>query len=264
MTTLMPRLPNAVADRLLDSFLRSTPSKWPGFDAENLPDGVRFAATGGSRVTSAQLRELRNGLLGIANRNGLALGASRASHAKFDQIASVWLAGIAWLQSGEALRDDVWAFISVVLAPDIVYWRFKDARERYLGGVRNTFQRLWMRAHALDRGANAPQRWNLLSELTEDALVQITERPSLGGNPMTARELGEAWVRAAGKYGRSSLEPIMRRVALRVRVLNEIRDLSLLRPDEVADLFDQMFAEAAEAISHKPEKVSADYEVGFS
>ena len=50
-----------------------------------------------------------------------------------------------------------------------------------------------MRARALDRGEQHPRRWQLLEELTEDALVQITERPSIGADPVLARAIAEAW-----------------------------------------------------------------------
>jgi hypothetical protein len=135
------------------------------------------------QITSKQLEEMRNGIHEIAKRNGFSGNDSRVGFSKFDTEAAAWFADQTILASGEALRDDVWSFIGVVLAPDIVYWRFGTARKRYIGGVRNTFQRLWIRGVALDRGVDSLARWELLEELTEDALVQITERPSLSGDP---------------------------------------------------------------------------------
>ena len=148
MITLLPRLTASAGERMLDDFLRDGVSNWKAFDANNLPDGVRFAATGGSQATAAQLRSLRSGLIETAVTCGLGKEGSKNEFARFDADAAAWLAENPTLASGEALRDDVWMFIGVAMAPDIVHWRFGPARERYLGGVRNTFQRLWLRARS--------------------------------------------------------------------------------------------------------------------
>ena len=148
---------------------------------------------------------------------------------------------IRYSQAARGLGDDVWTFVATSLAPDIVHWRFGTARERYLGGVRNTFQRLWMRGRVLDRGADHHERWQLLEKLTEDALVQITERPSLGGDPVLARAIAEAWLRASLRYGGGAMEPIMRRAALRVRIRNEIRSLADLPSERLTGVLNEAF-----------------------
>ncbi len=249
MAILLPRLPGPAAENLLEQFLANGPSAWTGFDASDLPDAVRFAATGGSRVNSAQLLALRNRILQVAKANSLGRCGSRAWLAKFDAEVAALLAEEQMFASGEALRDDVWAFLGVSLAPDVVNWRFHAARERYLGGVRNTFQRLWMRGRALDRGAGHSDRWGLLVELTEDALVQITERPSLGGDPVLARAIAEGWLRAEHHYGKRAMEPIMRRAALRIRIWNEIRSLADLPSEQLARVIADAFGLSSESRS---------------
>ncbi|MNJ48812.1 hypothetical protein D3C77_440180 [compost metagenome] len=154
---------------------------------------------------------------------------------------AAWFADYEPLKSGESLRDDVWSFIGVVLAPDVVDWRFGAARDRYLGGVRNTFQRLWLRARAFDRGREDNDRWRLLEELTEDALVQITERPSLGNDVVISCAIAEAWVRAAQRYGRGAMQSLMRDAAIKIRILSFVRDLSSISSTELASLLDGVF-----------------------
>lgn len=245
MVVLMPRLPAPVAERLLDELLASEPGTRKAPETHNLPDAARFAATGGARATGAQLLGLRDQLVEIARNSGFASEGAKRDSAGFDARAGAMLAEHPLLTSGEALRDDVWAFIGIVLAPDIVNWRFDTARARYLGGVRNAFQRLWMRARVLDRGPQSEDRWELLEQLTEDALVQLTERPSIGADPVLSRHLAEAWLRAARKYGRGKMEPIMRRATLRLRIQNEIRSLPNLQPHEIETHLDGLFDEAA-------------------
>ena len=246
MAILLPRLPRPAAEGLLQQFLTDGPAQWSGFNAHDLPDAVRFGATGGSRIDPRQLGQLRKGLLQVAEANGLGAVDGRASRAQFEDEMGAALAEVSVLASGEALRDDVWTFIGVSLAPDVVHWRFGSARERYLGGVRNTFQRLWLRMRVLDRGAEHAERWELLGALTEDALVQITERPSIGGDPILARAVGEAWVRASIHHGKEAMEPIMRRAVLRIRISNEIRSLSDLAPSTLAGTLDEAFGLPAE------------------
>src|SRR5690606_17820748 len=130
---------------------------------------ARFAPSGGSPINSDQLRYTRRELENLAREHGYGSESNRSDYARFDAEASIWLAQEDLFCSGEALRDDVWSFVGAVLAPDIVHWRFGTHIDRYLGGPRNTFQRLWMRGRALDRGVDHPNRWQLLHALTEDA-----------------------------------------------------------------------------------------------
>lgn len=241
MVVLLPRLPGPAAEAIVRRVVDQGLDNWPGFNSRELPEAVRFAATGGSRITDHQLRRLREALEGLAREHGHGAGSGRVAFAGFDAEAAAWIAQENIFASGEALRDDVWNFVGAVLAPDIVHWRFGTALERYVGGVRNTFQRLWMRGRALDRGVDHPDRWLLLEELTEDALVQITERPSVGGDPILALTIGEAWLRASKYYGKTAMEPVMRRAVLRIRIRNEIRSLAELPAADLTQLLDQAF-----------------------
>ncbi len=241
MVVLLPRLPGPAAESLIDRFLADGPNDWTGFDPDDLPQAVRFAATGGSRAGRRDLVRLREAVLGTARANGFGTDNNGDSHAGFDAELGALLGEMPLLSSGEALRDDLWTFVGVSLAPDVVHWRFGTSRERYLGGVRNTFQRMWLRARALDRGEQHPKRWQLLEELTEDALVQITERPSIGADPVLAGAVAETWLRAGIHHGKSAMEPIMRRAVLRVRIWNEIRSLADLPAKALARVLDDAF-----------------------
>lgn len=247
MSILLPRLSGLAAETLLDRILEGDKLSWSGFDAANLPTGARPASTGGSSVDPRELRLFREGLVSVAREHGFG-AQGKGAFSKFDAALSTWLFQQQILQSGESLRDDVWSFIGVVVAPDIVHWRFGSSRERYLGGIRNTFQRLWFRARCLDRGVDAEDRWGLLVSLTEDALVQITERPSIGADAVLSRALGEAWVRASSRIGKGRMEDVMRLAILRLRIRNEVRALYLLQEQELAALLDEFFDTAAQAL----------------
>jgi hypothetical protein len=241
LIVLLPRLPSAAAHLLLRQFLDRGTDRWSGFNSRNLPPAVNFASTGGSRVSPDRMDELRDGIERIARLCGFGTGSSRSQNAKFDADLAKWFAQADILSSGEALRDDFWSFVGVVVAPDIVFWRFGSSSERFTGGIRNAFQRLFLRALALDRGAGASNRWGLLDELTEDALVQITERPSIGSDPILSLAIAEAWLRASNFHGKSKLEPLMRAAVLRIRIRNEVRCISDLPEPEISAALDEAF-----------------------
>lgn len=200
-----------------------------------------FAASGGSRSekqTEAIGLELRK----IAIDDGFPDNPSQIAKSKFDRDAAIYLGSLPELSTGEALRDDIWSFIATVTAPDIVSWRFPDrAIHRFEGGVRNTFQRLWARGTTLDRGEHHEDRWGLVRALSEDALVQIFERASIGGNRAIAIALAEGWLRTATLVGRGAMEPVMRRATKLLRLRNEILDVAGLPDSERNVLVDECF-----------------------
>jgi hypothetical protein len=242
---LFPRLDRLAVDALLASREGDARLPEPVLEAENFPVETSYAASGGSPVRHDMLVELRTGLVVIAEGAGFPNRGSSVDRARFDELASMFLAQRDELGGGEALRDDVWAFLACVLLPDLVAWRFADRpAERFHGGVRNTFQRLWMRGRILDRGADAERRWELLGALTEDALVQITERPSVGNDARLARALAEGWLRASGRLGRSAMEDAMREAVIRLRLRNQVQLLSELDDQELCDAVDVFFGQS--------------------
>lgn len=245
MALLLPRLPLLAAERLLDDILDAEHLANAVFDPHNLPETIQFAPTGGVRATPAQLQTIRDAIYESAKDCGHNRKRISREYARFDNNIAAWTIECGLFSNGEALRDDVWAFVATVIAPDVVKWRFGNGRKRYLGGVRNTFQRLWLRGHALDRGPDSGDRWGLTNALTEDAFVQIIERPSIGASPLLARAIAEAWVRASTKFKKTKMESIMRRATLSIRIHNEIRSLSSLDQDELHQYLDSVFEDAA-------------------
>ena len=214
---------------------------------DRLPAGTGWTAIGGAQIALTVLGELRVLLEKAARDCGFPERGSVSDRARFDALATAKLADFPQLASGEADRDDVWAFLTTVVAPDVVAWRFVNrSPDRFMGGVRNAFQRLWMRAHALDRGVEAGEdRWHLVEQLTEDALVQITERPSVGADQRLSRAIAEAWIRTAANIGATRMEEVMRKAIIDLRIRNEIQMLSALADDPLLAHVELIFARAA-------------------
>jgi hypothetical protein len=193
---------------------------------------VSYAASGGQRSDALSSR-LTSELRTIAVACGFPDNHSQVAKTKFDRDAAVLLGGAVELRTGEALRDDVWAYLTTVLLPDVVAWRFPDkGLHRFEGGVRNALQRLWIRGAALDREDAHDDRWGLVRTISEDAAVQIFERPSMGGSPRLARSIAEVWAHFSSLLGRGAMEPIMRRAMKLIRLRNEIVDLAGLGDNE--------------------------------
>lgn len=252
---MLPRLSAAAVDQILQGMAEEAlPASVQSLD--DLPDSITFGPVGGSPVRPDVLRAFRDAIHGIARQAGYPQESTSAARAKFDAACARFLGESELLQSGEALRDDVWAFIATSLLRPISIWRYGQAPERYFGGVRNTFQRLWMRARALDRGVGHADRWGLVESLTEDAFVAILERPAIGGDRDLALAVAEGWLRASQKYGRSAMQPIMRGATIRIRIRNEIRALSELPSQPLAALVDEAFRLSAETAGVCPEPSS--------
>lgn len=185
---LFPRLPIRSARA---SLIAITGKKAPELAESAMsahPEAV-YAATGGTRVNDAVLRQLREKLLDAAHRLGAPGSTRQEKLLAFDPEAGRIMFELLPIAPGEASRDEFWSFLSLVLAPDLATWRFPDQNERrLLGGIRNVFQRLWWRAYLLFDADHEDPWW--LLRLPEDALVGLMERPGISSNPLVARAIG--------------------------------------------------------------------------
>jgi len=242
MAALLPRLSAAAVHDILGKY---DPAPPPVLDEATAlsqhQDKVSYAASGGSKapgISFAIGKELRR-LAGNFSP------PTQSLRAQFDQEAAIFLAEHPALQHGEALRNDVWAFIATIAAPDIVAWRFPTGgAARFTGGVRNAFQRLWLRGKALDRGSKHPQRWLLVRNMPEDAAVQIVERPSLAGRPRIAKAIGEGWLEMSLTTPQGVQESVMRAATKILRIQNQIQDLEFLSEDQLAKAVRHAFTRA--------------------
>lgn len=245
--SLFPRLDPLAVEQCLSKIDDLIADSGRPLVEDQLPARMGWTAIGGGQIALTVLGELRRLLVETARTCGFPERGSVSDRARFDTLATAVLADFAPLASGEADRDDVWAFLTTILTPDVVAWRFVNrSPDRFMGGVRNAFQRLWMRAHALDRGPDsAGNRWELLERLTEDALVQITERPSVGADHRLSRAIAEAWILTAESIGTAKMEDVMRKAIIDLRIRNEIQMLAALEDEPLLAHVEQIFARCA-------------------
>ena len=148
MPKLYPRLLEAPARELFDRYEAAPPDTLVG-NGVSRHDSAVFVATGGDRITEAELVALRDKVLELSRSAGFprALGPSAA--VEYDRALAVLLHRDMQLVPGEAASRDMWAFLATCLMPDIAFWRFPSPPvDRILGTdlTRHVFGRLWWRA----------------------------------------------------------------------------------------------------------------------
>lgn len=244
-TLLFPRLSPMDAKAQWESLLRLEIEDLARV-ANTTHQSQYFAAVGGTRVTPDQLKRLSSKIRKIAQACGFPERSAK-SFRDFDTRVTIFLGEDFPLPLGEALRKEMWAFVSLVLLPDVVKWRFKDFNiARCTGGRRDCFQRLWLRAQAFDLGENASKRWVLIEQLTEDFYVSVIERPTLAGNPDICKILGLTWLSTAHSVGRGNMEEINRRAIKRVRSFATLQFIDALDYAALKAISAQSYALACE------------------
>jgi hypothetical protein len=155
-----------------------------------------YAATGGDRVSTGQLAKLREGASQLAEQFGFPGESSRDARRDFDLRLAEYLHTRMKIIPAEAASGDVWAFLALVLLPDVAYWRYPHPPgDRMLGTdmTRHVLGRLWWRAQ-LVHSPEDPDSYAALGVLGEAAFDQIyARRKALGGSPMIVKAILRTW-----------------------------------------------------------------------
>ena len=132
---------------------------------------------------------------------------------QFDQTMPTLLHSEMRIVPADAASEGVWSFLTLVLLPDVAFWRFPQAPDyRLIGRPRNVLRRYWWRAQIL--GGNEE---GLPAKLGEDQHVQIEERrAAIGGNPPLARTLARQALNRSAANPDVGIEPLVRDAAKRV------------------------------------------------
>jgi hypothetical protein len=158
---------------------------------------MTWPATGAVRVTPTQLASLRTEVVEAAEGYGWPEPLSPDQQRALDLTLARILWDRAELTPAEAGFGDVWSFLSLVLLPDVVWWRAGTSTniERFVATdlTRHTLARLWWRALLFTHGlADPEQGWELWrsSDIGEADLDQIqTRRGGYGRSPKVFRAL---------------------------------------------------------------------------
>ncbi len=149
---------------------------------------------------------------------------------------------------GDTRRAATWAGLTCLDVLHIAVWRHSArgkgiSRDRLHGGPRNFLRRLWLRNAAFLLSAEeSKDPWVLVDEMSEDAVVQVIERPSLASDKRLACFIGLEWRKHRQKG--INMEPIMRLVTRRIRATGQTRMLWILDDQKLGQVVAQAFDHA--------------------
>ncbi|WP_404868546.1 DUF6339 family protein [Kitasatospora griseola] len=216
MSFLYPRLLAGQAAPLFEEYRDLAIAELTGRAATSHNSAV-YVATGGDRIPADRLRELRTGIVDLAKNAGFPDDSDRVRNAEFDLRLAALLHAEMGMVPAEAAARDVWAFLALVLLPDIAFWRYpQPPGDRVLGTdlTRHVFGRLWWRAQ-LVRAPDDPEPYGALRILGEAAFDQIyARRAALGGSPQLVRAILRVWkdLNLTGLNERDSLRDFLKRL----------------------------------------------------
>jgi hypothetical protein len=260
MPLLFPQLLAEIGKRLANELavltVQQATERAEGRAQDPSADSV-FSATGGTPVTPQQLSDLRRNVVALAREHGFP-DRERRDGLRCDARVAVLLRDQMNVTPHEAAAGGVWEYLSCVLMPDLVIWRFRDAAgrtslERLLSGRRNSFQRLWWRAHVIAGALRGEDAVNLLSFLTEDDMVATMERPGLFGNLRMMRTYHAEFRRVVESGAlRLPREAVNRDVHKRLLRLVAIRAFDGLSEDELRTELAGLISVAAKHVGVAP------------
>ncbi|MEJ8280885.1 DUF6339 family protein [Pseudonocardia spirodelae] len=246
MSILYPRLLDRAARDLHYRYTSLPVDDLREYHAFRHPSAV-FAATGGRRVPVDHLDDLRRRIVKIAEENGYPSGGRRRDHSEFDREIAELLHQRCGLVAAEAAVRPIWAFMALVVLPDVSYWRYPDPPpDRVLATdiTRHVWGRLWWRAHLLALHEDSADRYRLLDTFGEADFDQIyARRALLGGSRKLVRAIAETWptVDRGGFQSRVVLRDLLKRL-LRLAAVVEFDTLDDL------ELYEQIRTEARRSV----------------
>lgn len=248
MSVLYPRLIGDAANELHRAYQKVPIADLRSHYGLRHPSAV-FAPTGGRRVTTDELQRLRDDVLEIAGKAGYPGEGRRQDRMTFDLEVAQLLHRRCGLVAGEAAVRPIWAFLALVLLPDVSYWRYpRPPRDRVLGTdiTRHVWGRLWWRAHLLAL-PQEHERYRLLETFGEAAFDQIfARRRSIGGSRALVQTIADIWPTV--DRGRVAEREVLVDVLKRLSRLGAVIDFESQDKDELRRQVQDAAIESAAAL----------------
>lgn len=198
-------------------------------------DSMVYAATGGDRVPGSHLLSMREAIVTIATEAGFPENSTTKANATFDLRIAEYLHSQSEMMPAEAASGDIWAFLALMVLPDVAYWRYPNPpRDRVLGTdlTRHVFGRMWWRAQ-LVYTPESPSPYEALTVLGEAAFDQIyARRKALGGSPFLVKAILRVW-------NELDLRPLRGKVTEREALRDFLKRLLRLAPFMLFEALDE-------------------------
>ncbi|WP_305787362.1 DUF6339 family protein [Symbioplanes lichenis] len=236
MSTLYPRLPASAANERYAEIKDRSPAELVK-DTDSTHLAQYFAPTGGTRVTAERLARLRELIVDLAEKKGFPHEPLGRSVHEFDTALARTLHTDMDLVPAEASVRPIWAFLALVLLPDVSVWRFpRLPGDRVLATdiTRHVFGRLWWRAELLHEETRPDDPYHLLDVFPERNFDQIlARRRSIGGSPELIRALAKEWPKNWPDTGETEALQDVLKYLMRRGAFQDLFGMpeSLLRPE---------------------------------
>ncbi|MGW6334222.1 DUF6339 family protein [Nocardia rhamnosiphila] len=147
-------------------------------------------------MSEDRLRWLREAIVDLARESAYPESPDARQKVTFDLGSARILHREMKIAPAEAAAGDVWAFLALVLLPDVAHWRYpRPPGDRVLGTdlTRHVFGRLWWRSQFVFSSSESDP-YGALTILGESAFDQIyARRASLGGSPHLIKSILRVW-----------------------------------------------------------------------
>jgi hypothetical protein len=243
---IYPRLPREEGRTLAARTADVAPADLRAHSALSHPAAAP-APTGGTPADPQQISLVRDTVRAAADASGFPAPLPRGGEQGFDRPCGTAIFAVMQIVPADAASEEVWTFLSTVVLPEIGPWRFPErAEERILGRPRNVLRRLWWRAWSL--GPDLTWSPAPCTPLGEDEFVGIMERPSLGGNPRTARAVRDALWRIERAGLTAARSEVARELTRRLRAVVPHVCVDALTQPELDSLLDELGTAAVRAL----------------
>jgi hypothetical protein len=239
---VLPRLTRESALQLLDSLPISDLAEL-GSVMPDTSSAVTFTPVGGTRVAHETLSQLRVEVLSLAREYGMPNSLQNPS--EFEGRTARLLREHLQISPNEASHEEVWSYLTCCWLLDVAVWRFgvQADRRRFVGNVnRNTFRRLWWRAEVLGPDID-------LTQLGEDELVNIMERPTIAADVRLARAVAREFLSRVHRGAADSRMQLMREAMKRLLRLTPLIAFTALDERGIESIVEEIFDAAAVGLS---------------
>lgn len=216
------------------------------------------------RAGSEELLGLRGKILANAEEFGFPSVVSSKVLVEFDRSVGPEVHAQMTIMPADASSIDVWNFINTAVVPDVVLWRYGRfhtqtkkwiiSEDRLFDMTRTTIGRLWWRVHLL-----GPE---LARKLGEDEVVNLLEKPRIGGYPLLSRAMGARLLTFASESNTGRRMELFRDATKRLLRKMAVQSVFVMTPVQIDEFVTSLFLESATALGipspEAPTKASSE------
>jgi hypothetical protein len=253
-----PQLPRTLeTEKLANRLARESVDTCFGLRA--LTHHLAASSSGGSPADKAHMKLIASKLTDIAAKYGYPDVRERNVTRQSDIEMGIELIETMEISPMDAANPNVWHFLTCVLVPDIVAWRFPFDKgsssdsgpniDRWMTiryRERNCFGRLWWRVHTL-REEEKSNPYKIVRALNEDEFIQITERPLLRGYRDLTLEMMRMLIKEGNKNKDLVRAELLREVIKRLMRYGALLDFNALDKKIAHGLLKDIFDQSLEA-----------------